>query len=88
MKSLPTSSRQDCYRLIDYFNRLCDCHGGYSNPELGKRVHCGPRVRVDRGSNAIPIHPIIASSAQLPDWLVMEAEETLENKIRGPQERQ
>ena len=27
-------------------------------------------------------------SAKLPDWLIKEAEETFENNIRDPQERQ
>ena len=40
-------------------------------------VDCG----VDRGSNAIPVYPI---SAKLPECLIREAEETLENNIRGP----
>ena len=39
------------------------------------------------GSNAITVHPITAGSAKLRDWLIMEAEETLENNIKGPQER-
>ena len=73
---------------IDYFNRLWDCpERGSSNPGLGSGVHCSPWVRVDRESNAIPVHPINAGSAKLPDWLNREAEETLENKIRGPHER-
>ena len=41
--------------------------------------------RVDRGSNAIPAHQTTAGSAKLPDWLIREAEETLENNIRGLQ---
>ena len=74
---------------IDYFNKLWDCpEGGSSNSGTGSGVHCGPGVRVDRESNAIPVHPITAGSAKLPDWLIREAEETLENNIRGPQERQ
>ena len=40
---------------------------------------------VDRESNAIPVHPITAGSANLPDWRFREVEETLENNIRGPQ---
>ena len=44
--------------------------------------------RVDRGSNAIPVHPITSGSLKLPVWFIREAEETLENKIRGPQDRQ
>ena len=44
--------------------------------------------RVDGGSNAIPVHLITAGSAKPPDWLIKEAEETIENNIRGPQERQ
>ena len=68
-----------------YFNRMWDCtEGGSSNSGPRSGVHCGPPVRVDRGSNAIPVHPIIAGSAKLPDWLSREAEETLENNIRGP----
>ena len=47
-------------------------------------MHCSPRVRVDYESNATPVHPITAGSAKLPDWLIREAEETLENNIRGP----
>ena len=39
---------------------------------------------VNRESNAIPVHPIIAGSEKLPDWLIREAEEILENNIRGP----
>ena len=31
-----------------------------------------PVVRVDRGSNAIPVHPITAGSVKLPDWLIKE----------------
>ena len=62
--------------------------GGSSNPGSGSSVHYGPPVRVDRGSYAIPVHPITAASAKLPDSLIMEAEETLENNIKGPQERQ
>ena len=51
-----------------YFNRLWYCpEGGSSNSGPGSGVHCGPPVRVDRGSNAIPVHPIIAGSAKLPD---------------------
>ena len=72
------------YRL-DYFNRLWDCpEEGSSNPGPGSGVHTGPPVRVDRGSNAIPVHPITAGSAELPDWLIREAEETLEINIRSP----
>ena len=59
-----------------------------SNPGLGIGVHCGQPVRVDRGSNEIPVHSIIAGSAKLSDWLIREAEETLENNIMGPQESQ
>ena len=47
-----------------------------------------PWIRVDCESNTIPVHPITAGSAKLPDWLIREAEEFLENNIRGPQERQ
>ena len=43
---------------------------------------------VDRGSNANPVHTINAGSSKLPDWQISEAEETLENKIRGPYETQ
>ena len=42
-----------------------------------------PRVTVDRGSNEIPVHPITAGCAKLPDWLIMDVEEALEN-IRSP----
>ena len=31
-----------------------------------------------------PVHPITAGSAKLPDWLIRETEETLENNIRSP----
>ena len=51
-------------------------------------AHCILWVRVDCESNAIPVHPITAGLAKMPDWLIMEAEETLENNIRGLQERQ
>ena len=40
--------------------------------------------REDRGSDAIPVHPITTVSAKLQDWLIREAEETLENNIREP----
>ena len=44
-----------------YFNILWDCpDGGSSNLGPGSGVHCGPPVRVDRGSNAILVHPITA----------------------------
>ena len=58
------------------------------NPGPGSGVHCGPWVRVDRESNAIPVHPITAGGAKLPDWLIREVEETSENNRRGPQEKQ
>ena len=32
----------------------------------------------------IPSHPITTGSVKLPDWLIWEAEETLENNTRGP----
>ena len=71
------------------FNRLADCpEAGSSNPGLGSDVHCSPLVRVDRGSNAIPVHSITAGSANFPDWQIRKAEEILENNIKGPQERQ
>ena len=37
-----------------------------------------------RGRNAIPVHPINAGSAKLPDLLIKETEQTLENNTRGP----
>ena len=40
--------------------------------------------RVYRESNAIPVHPNTAGSAKLSEWLIREAEENLENNIRGP----
>ena len=43
--------------------------------------------RVDRESNPVPVHPITTGSAKLPDWLIKEAEETLENNIRDPQKK-
>ena len=64
---------------------MWDCpEGGSTSPGLGSCFHCGPPVRVNRGSNAIPVYQITAGSAKLPDWLIREAEETLENNIRGP----
>ena len=42
-------------------------------PGLGSGVHCRPRVRVNRRSNAIPVHPITTGSAKLPDCLPMMA---------------
>ena len=69
----------------DYINKLWNClERGSSNPGLGSGVHCSPSVRVDRESNAIPAHLITPGSAKLKDWLTREAEETLENNIRGP----
>ena len=66
--------------LIDYFNRLCDCpEGSSSSTGLGSSVHCSSWAGVDRDSNAIPVHPITAGSAKLPDSLIKEAEETLYN---------
>ena len=41
-------------------------------------------IVVNCGNNAIFVHPITAGSAKLPGWLIREAEETLENNIRGP----
>ena len=32
----------------------------------------------------ITAHHITAGSGKLPDWLIREAEETLENNIMGP----
>ena len=69
--------------VLYYFNRLWDCpERGSSNPGPGSGV------TVDRESNAISVHPIIAGSTKLPDWLIREAKETLENNIRAPQEKQ
>ena len=42
----------------------------------------------DCESNATPVHLITVGSAKPPDWLIREAEETSENNIRSPQERQ
>ena len=76
---------QSVCRIFDYFNRLwVRPEGGSSNTGLGSGVHCGPPVRVDSEINAFPVHSITAGSAKLPDWLITEAEETLENNIRGP----
>ena len=50
-----------------------------------KAVSIVAHESVDRESNAIPVHPITAGSAKLPDWQIRESEETLENNIRGPQ---
>ena len=62
------------------FNRLWDCtEGGSSNPGLGSIMSI-----VACESNATPVHPNTAGSAKLQDWLIREAEETLENNIRGP----
>ena len=48
-----------CDPMYYYFNRLWDCpEGGSSNPGPGNDVHCGPPATVDRGSNAIPVHPL------------------------------
>ena len=56
---------------FDYFNRLWDCpEGSYYNPRLGSGVHFSTRVRVDRRSNAIHVHPITAGSTKLPEWLI------------------
>ena len=46
-----------------------------------------PTSQVDRESNAIPVHPITAGSVKLPDWLVREAEESLEYNVRGPHKK-
>ena len=65
---------------------LIDCRIALKEVPLPRarkhNVHCRPPVRVDRGSNAIPVHPITAGSGKLPNWLIREAEETLENNIR------
>ena len=55
---------------------------------MGNIMSIVARVRVDCESNAIPVHLITAGSAKLPDWLIRETEETLENNIRGPQKKQ
>ena len=75
-----------------FFLNLIDCGIALNEvpltPGSEAGFHCSLRVRVDCESNATPMHPIAASSAKLPDWLIWEAEKTLENNIRGPQERQ
>ena len=86
-KKVPKIPCSESYAIVayesDYFNKLWDCpEGGSSNPGLGSGADCSPWIRVDRGSNAIPEHPITAGSAKLPDLLIREAEETMENNIR------
>ena len=57
-----------------YFNRSWNYpEGGSSNTAPRSGVHRGPPVRVDRGSDT-----------KLPDWLIREVEETLENNMRDP----
>ena len=66
---------------------LIDCGISLNEDPLTPGQEAVPIVAqesVDRGSNAIPVHPITAGSAKLPNWLIREAEETLQNNIRGP----
>ena len=51
-------------------------------PDTESGVHCSPPV--DCESNAILVRLITAGSVKLLDWLIREAEETVENNIRGP----
>ena len=46
-------------------------------------VHCSLWISVDCESNATPVDPITAGSVKLPDWLIREAEVTLEYDIRA-----
>ena len=50
--------------------------------EYISREQCNPCT------SPIPVHPITAGSAKLQYWLIRKAEETLENNLSSPQERQ
>ena len=68
-------------------NIILDCEIALKEVPLApgaKAVSIVTHQSVDHGSNAIHVNPITASSVKLPDWLIRQAEETLENNIRGP----
>ena len=77
-------TKENAFVYVCLFNRLWDCpeEGSFSSGlgDIMSIVAC--ELRVECESNAIPVHPITAGSAKLPDWVIREAEETFESNIR------
>ena len=66
--------------IIIIFNRLWDCpEGGSSNP--GSDAVSLVAYELEKIARAMQSLYI---PAKPPDWLIREAEKTLENNIRGP----